>query len=36
MIKSNAKPHAIKPNDSKCLKIKSDVFMKQKRTHDLT
>jgi hypothetical protein len=30
------KPHALKPNDSMCFKIKSDVFMTQKRTHDLT
>ena len=26
------KPHAIKPNDSKCFKIKSDVFTKRKTT----
>ena len=34
--KTNTIPHAIEPNDSKCFKIKSDVFMTQQRTHDLT
>ena len=36
MIKTNAIPHTIKPNDGKCFKIKCDVFMTQQRTHDLT
>jgi hypothetical protein len=27
--KTNTIPHAIEPNDSKCFKIKSDVFMTQ-------